>query len=286
MGMERGAGLVPWRPAGELRGLVVEYRGFRDDDGGGAGQHPWREHPSAVVPLIIDCGAGWDVAAPGSAYRAARRIGGFVAGMHDAFAVIAPAGPAFGVQVDLDPLGARRLLGLPMHELTNRVVALEDVIGHASAELHERVATAGSWPERFAIVDAALTRRLRETPAASPGVAWAWHRLRQTDGAVPIGSLAADLGWTPKRLIARFRSEVGLAPKTAARVLRFRALHSRLRMRPADPPAPHWADLALECGYADQSHLVRDVRRMTGLTPTKLLVSLAPPRPRVHAPLA
>lgn len=92
----------------------------------------------------------------------------------------------------------------------------------------------------------------------------------RADGAVSIGSLAAALGWSRKRLIARFRDEIGLTPKTAARVLRFRAFHSRLRTGPAPQS---WVDLALGSGYADQSHLIRDVRRMTGMTPTELLRS-------------
>ena len=263
--------LVPAAPTPLLRGIAIEYRGFRDDA-------PWpqaqREYPSACVPMIIDCGAGWHVATPASGYRTVR-ISGFIAGMHDAFAVVRSVGPALGVQVDLAPLGARRLLQLPMHEIVNRVVPLEDLLGREARRLAERLADAPGWPARFGIIDAMLARRAGEAPAVSSGVAWAWGRLQATAGAVPVGELGSELGWSRKRLVARFREEIGLTPKTAARVLRFHALLAGLRMAGA---AESWAALAAAAGYSDQSHLVRDVRRFAGVTPTELLARAGPRR--------
>jgi len=261
--------LVPAAPAPLLRGIAIEYRGFRNDAPSPPAQ---REYPSACVPVIIDCGAGWHVATPASGYRTVR-TGGFVAGMHDAFALVRSAGPALGVQVDLSPLGARRLLQLPMHEIVNRVVPVEDLLGRDARSLAEQLVDAPGWPERFSIIDAVLARRAAGAPAVSPGVAWAWGRLHATAGAVPVGELGSELGWSRKRLAARFREEIGLTPKTAARVLRFHALVAGLRTAGA---AESWAALAAAAGYSDQSHLVRDVRRFAGMTPTELLARVGP----------
>jgi AraC-like DNA-binding protein len=253
-----------------LTGVVIEYRGFRDERPapGVAREAPW-----GGVPVIIDIGAGWNVASPADGYGPSR-YRGFVAGMHDAFALVEAAGPSFGVQVDLSPLGARRLLGVPMHELTNRIVALEDLLGRDARLLTERLADAPAWPERFAIIDEALTRRLAAARPVSPGVEWAWCRLAATAGAVPVGTLGRELGWSRKRLVASFREEIGLTPKTCARVLRFEALLDRLH---ASLGPVSWAELALECGYYDQPHLVRDVRRLAGVTPTALLGEIPVP---------
>src|SRR5437879_6543411 len=161
--------LVPAAPAPALRGIVVEYRGYRSDAPAPPAQP---EHPAGVVPVIVDLGSGWHVATPASGYRPVR-MDGFVAGMHDAFALVRAAGPALGVQVDLSPLGARRLLGgLPMHELANRAVPLEDLLGRETGPLLERLAEAPRWADRFAILDATLARRAAETPPVSPEVAW------------------------------------------------------------------------------------------------------------------
>jgi len=256
--------LVPAAPAPVLRGTVVEYRAYRFDDPAPPAQP---EHPSACVPMIVDLGSGWHVAAPANGHRPVR-MGSFVAGMHDAFALVGAAGPALGVQVDLSPVGARRLLGVPMHELVNRAVPLEDLLGAEARSLAERLAEAPGWPERFAILDAALARRVAEAPEVAPEIDWAWRRLVATAGAVPVGELGSSLGWSRKRLAARFRDEIGLTPKTAARVVRFHALLRRLR---SDGAATPWADRAAAAGYFDQSHMVRDVRRFAGVTPTELL---------------
>ena len=170
-------------------------------------------------------------------------------------------GAAGGVQVDLTPLGARRILGLPMEELTNRVVALEDVLGRGAAELVERLAEAPGWPERFALLDAALLRRVDAGPAPAPEVAWSYGRLAATDGRVAVGALADEVGWSRRHFAARWRRDVGMGPKAVARILRFqRALRLLREGRPL-------ADVAYDCGFADQPHLNREFRALGGSTP-------------------
>jgi AraC-like DNA-binding protein len=260
--------LVTAQPAESLRGLVIAYQGFRDDAPEG---RVMREPPSGVVPVILDLGCGWRVSTPAAGYQA-QHVVGFAAGMHDAYTLVEPAGPSAGVQVDLSPLAARRLFGIPMHEVTNRVAPLDQLLGRQAAVLCERLGEGRSWPERFAILDQFLAGRLLGGAAVSPEVEWAWRRLASSGGAVPISRLGADLGWTRKRLVARFREEVGLTPKAAARVLRFEAMLTRLR----SGCRTGWAELALECGYFDQSHLAREVRRLAGVTPGALLSGLDP----------
>jgi AraC-like DNA-binding protein len=263
--------LVVARPAAVLRGLVAEYRGFADDN---PLRVPERAYPSACVPLVIDTGSGWRVASPAAAYRPVH-LRGFAAGMHDAFTEWQATGPALGVQVNLTPLGARRLLAVPMHELTNRVVPFDDLFAGDARWLTERLAGARDWRDRFALVDAILAARLVSAPAVSPGVEWAWERLVVSGGAYPIGDLGAELGWSRKRLVARFREEIGLTPKTASRLLRFDALVAKLG---SGRERASWAELAADLGFSDQAHLAREVRRFTGQTPSQLLGSLIPVR--------
>ena len=174
-------------------------------------------------------------------------------------------GAAGGVQVDFTPLGARRCLGLPMDELTNRVVALEDVLGPGAPLLAERLQEAPGWAERFALLDAALLRRAggRARAGAGGGVDVPAARRGATDGS-PIGPLAAEVGWSRRHLAARWRRDVGLGPKAVARILRFEHAHRLVRGGRA------LADVAYECGYADQPHLNRDFRALAGATPREV----------------
>jgi AraC-like DNA-binding protein len=198
----------------------------------------------------------------------------FVGGLSDRPLMTEFVGAAGGVQVDLTPLGARRCLALPMDELTNRVVTLEDVLGQAAPLLAEQLYEAPGWPQRFALLDAALVRRVASGPAPAPEVAWTFQRLAEAGGRPPIGPLAAEVGWSRRHLAARWRRDVGMGPKAVARVLRFERALQLLREGRA------LADVAYDCGYADQSHLNRDFRALAGGTPREVtFVQDAPPLP-------
>jgi AraC-like DNA-binding protein len=188
----------------------------------------------------------------------------FVGGLSDRPTSTEFTGRAGGVQVDLTPLGARRILGWPMEELTNRVVALEDVLGPRAGELVERLREAPGWPERFALLDAALLRRVDAGPAPAPEVAWSYARLAAAGGRVAAGALAEEVGWSRRHLAARWRRDVGMGPKAVARVLRFQRAVQLLRDGGA------LADVAYDCGYADQPHLNREFRALGGSTPREV----------------
>jgi AraC-like DNA-binding protein len=152
---------------------------------------------------------------------------------------------------------------------TNCVVELEDVLPGAR-ELTDRLRDTRDWGERFDHVEAFLSRRLALSPAPSPEIEWSWRELARTGGSIQIAALVEELGWSPRRLIARFREQIGLAPKAAAEVIRFDRAAAALRS--AEPPT--FASLAYRCGSADQAHLNRAFRRFAGTTPSAFLTSL------------
>ncbi len=100
--------------------------------------------------------------------------------------------------------------------------------------------------------------RARLTPAkGSPLVAHAWQHLAASHGRRSVESLAQDTGWSRQYMADRFRAELGITPKTAARIFRFEhacGLISNLRLP--------LADVAAACGYADQAHMTRDWERL------------------------
>jgi uncharacterized glyoxalase superfamily protein PhnB/AraC-like DNA-binding protein len=261
--------LVTGAPHPDLAGAVVRYTGYAE-----RAPEPvrFRELPCTHVPVIIDLDAGWTIADCRHPDRPPERLSSFVAGLTDGPVIVTHGGSARCLQVDLAPLAARRLLGVPMSELANRSVALEDVLGRRAGELAERVGEAPSWAEGYALVEGALRARLAEAPPADPGVAWSLGHLVGSGGGAPIRGLASELGWSHRRLIARFRDAVGMPPKRVARILRFERLTALIR---ADP-ALDWARAAAECGFADQAHLVREVRDLAGVTPTQLRADVIP----------
>jgi AraC-like DNA-binding protein len=208
---------------------------------------------TAAVPLVVKLAD--------SPYRPPA----FVMGGHDSSIVLeGDCSPSY-LEVLLSPLGAYRILGLPLDRLSGHTVDLAEVLGPGGRRLGERLRDTPSWRRRFALLDQFLLRRLDRGPRPAPEVGWAWQRLNATGGAVAIGELAREVGWSHKHLIARFRQQVGMAPKTAARLLRFNGVWRHLDAgRPLD-----WGLVAAETGYADQAHLIREFRQFTGTTPTE-----------------
>jgi AraC-like DNA-binding protein len=197
----------------------------------------------------------------------------FVMGAHGRYSVVEGDCALSYVEMVLDPLGAYRLLGLPMAELSGQLVDLAEVLGAEGRRLGEQLREAVSWRHRFALLDRFLLRRLEEGPQPSPEVGRAWERLVASGGTVPIGRVAEEVGWSHKHLITRFRRQVGLRPKTAARLVRFDGVLGRLDGRqPLD-----WGLVARETGYADQAHLIRDFHQFTGTTPTEFVARTTPP---------
>jgi AraC-like DNA-binding protein len=173
----------------------------------------------------------------------------------------------------LAPLGAYTLLGLPMDELSGQLVDLADVLGPQGRRLAEQLRETRSWRRRFALMDQFLLRQMDSGPQPSPEVGWAWRRLVASGGTEPISRIAREVGWSHRHLIARFRQQIGLTPKTGARLIRLDAVWRRIdKHGPLD-----WGQVAAEAGYADQAHLIRDFRQFTGATPAAFLARACPP---------
>ena len=240
-------------PSAALLGKVSKYYGFTETTPTTMRR---REGPRRDVVLMIGFGEGWLING--------ERFSSFAAGLHDRQVTTEHGGRSFGIHVDLAPPAAYMLFALPMHLLAQQVVSLEDVLDEPS--LADRLHDAGSWADRFRVLDTVIVKRLAEARPPSAGVVWAWGRLLETDGTVAVGTLAEQLGWSRKRIVARFREEVGLPPKTVARLLRF----DRARALVERAQRPDWARIAVECGYYDQSHLINDFRAVTGRTPATL----------------
>ncbi|MCP9276034.1 helix-turn-helix domain-containing protein [Mycolicibacterium arenosum] len=256
--------VIAGTPHPALRDVVLRYEGFEDRRGDPV---TFRELPCSFVPIIIDLDAGWTITYGGAPPM---RVGSFVAGVTDSVVVVGHSGSARCVQIDLTPLGARRLLGVPMSELANVTVPVDAVLGDFGSRLVQRVGDAATWADRFAILDRALRARLAGAAAVDSGVVWSLRRIAAAGGNVAIGELAGELGWSHRTLIARYRDAVGLPPKTVARIVRFESLTARVTR----DPGADWTATALACGYFDQAHLAREVREFAGVTPTVLRAEL------------
>lgn len=236
-----------------------------------------RQMPVIMVPVILNFGPGWEVGSPRTDKGALRPFDSFIAGLHDQSADTLSQGDAACLQLNLTPLGAYRLLGLPMHEIANRTLDLMDLLGTEGADLIDQLRQADDWRRRFDLLDAFLLARISDRAPVAGDIAWALAQLQRSHGKVAIGRLANDLSISRKRLINRFHDQIGLPPKTIGRIYRFNRLLAHLQR----PNRPSLAELADACGYYDQAHFNRDFRDFAGCTPGSYLAGLAPNSPEL-----
>jgi AraC-like DNA-binding protein len=255
---------VRGRAAAPLERYVAWYSGYRQQ-GVPAGRH--RGLPSPYLTLIFTLDDPLVVAGHPDPRQPPGTFLTLLGGLHTTPALITHDGRQSGVQVALNPLGARALCGLPAGELANLDVQADAVLGGAALETQQRMQAAPTWPERFAVLDRLLLRRLAGTDhRPAPELGRAWDLLLRSGGAISVSALAEDVGWSQRRLCGRFSTELGLSPKAAARVVRF----DRAR-RLCGAGQGSLADLAARAGYFDQAHLAREFRAFAGCSPSQWL---------------
>ena len=188
----------------------------------------------------------------------------FVVGELTRFILLQPTGPVDTMGVRFRPGGAYRFLPFPVGLLTDSFVSTGNIWGRDGEYLEEAVLTARSHQHRQHAVETFLLRRLVDSEPRRRFDAAIGEVLRSR-GQLRVNQIAAAIGCSPRQLEREFRAGAGLPPKALARVIRFQNL---LRLAGEDE-LRQWASVALDCGYADQPHMVREFRELTGQSPTE-----------------
>jgi AraC-like DNA-binding protein len=260
--------MVRTAPHPSLRAYVREYVGWFEHF---AAPLCRREVPTAFVPVIINFGAPIRMFDQRDPSRWTD-YGSFTTGAYDSHVLVGSAGPSSGLEMHLSILGARLFMGRPLGELKNTAVSFDDVFGCDGRRLTLELYDAPTWDARFTILDRALASRILSARPPAASVLWTWRRLVETGGRTSIATIVAETGFSQKHVIAQFRQEIGLSPKTLARVLRF---GHAIRIIQAGGGAS-LAAIAQDCGYYDQAHFSRDFHAFAGVTPTELVRSQMP----------
>jgi transcriptional regulator GlxA family with amidase domain len=169
--------------------------------------------------------------------------------------------------VTFKPGGAFPFLGLAADELLDTHVSLQDIWGHGALVIRERLSAGRTAQRRFQILEDVLLSQLVRRPEHHPAVLSALEYFRRNPSRAVVGKLARDLGLSNRRLIDVFSFEVGVKPKLFLRIRRFQRLLQQVHLL----PAVDWEQVALEHGYFDQSHLIRDFVAFSGISPADYL---------------
>jgi AraC-like DNA-binding protein len=236
------------------------------------------EHaPPAPLAALVTC--FWEVTGRTRAHRvlpdgamdllfAAGDEGASVIGPMTRALVTADPSPAWTVGVRFRPGAAMALLGVSAREVRDDRVDAAAVWGRSGRILGERLAASRDPSDARATIAAELVSRLGRAAAGDARVTHAVETLEAARGELPVPAVAARVGLSERQLERLFDERVGYGPKTFARVMRMqRAVESIARTAGRRGTMASWASFARDCGYADQAHLIREFRALTGVTP-------------------
>jgi AraC-like DNA-binding protein len=193
-----------------------------------------------------------------------RFSGAVVSGAHGSGFAPDAADGAFIMGVHFKPGGAFPFLGLPAGDLADTHVDLETLWGRSAGRLRERLCEARTSAERFHLLQDALLSRLRHGVEQHYAVSAALEMFGKNKAGPRVSEAAKYLGLSQRRFIQVFKAEVGMKPKLFSRIQRFQQTRTVIQHN----PSVNWADLAVDLGYFDQSHFIREFLEFSGLSPT------------------
>jgi AraC-like DNA-binding protein len=162
----------------------------------------------------------------------------------------------------LTPLGAFKVFGVPVRELTGALVDLPTLLPRDAESLRDELMCEPEACGRIAAMERFLVRRLPRGPLWHDAAVGAWGLLKRFHGAVRVDAAADAAGISSRQLGRIFREQIGLSPKNAARLLRFE--HATALIRAGDGSL---AEVAAGAGFADQAHLNREFQAFAGVSP-------------------
>ena len=253
---------VERRPPGSLR-THVECLWAVWDDGAVADRPPERIVPDGCPELIIHTGDVFERRDAAGQWKAQPRA--FLAGTLTRPWILRPGRRPRTVGIRFRPGAAGGFLDVSMKDTVDRETSLVDIAGAAAAELIDAVGEAPTIEASLGVAAALLSTRHRRV-VARPGARPAVGLTLASRGRTRVEDVARALGWSRRRLERAFDQDLGISPKLFARIVRLTAVLASLD----DSARGRAVDVALEAGYFDQSHLLRDFRQLAGGAPRSL----------------
>lgn len=224
--------------------------------------------PSGCVQVILNLAREYLLDCPEG--RADQRMpSALVVGARSVYEIIDTSDMADLIGIVFEPGGFGIFAGDAVDLFSNRSTGLEEVWGLSARGLRDRLRELPTPESRMRCLEAFLADRIapritRHGPWRSAEVSFALQHFAHAPAIATVQETARRIGWSERRFSQVFREEVGLTPKTWCRVQRFQRAVQQLHSG-VDVP---WAELALECGYYDQSHFANEFRAFSGIDAT------------------
>jgi AraC-like DNA-binding protein len=217
--------------------------------------------PDGCIELILNFGESF---LQHEADRESIQPQNFLVGQMTGPVLISPTGAVDLIGIRFHPGGTLPFLQIPLHEITDQVVELSDLCPRLERELLGASIDFTTLEERVAAIEGVLITDLLKRKYQSWALSLA-AKVIECRGIISVDQLAQDAGISARQLERRFLNEVGVGPKLLSRILRFQQV-----FRAVESCEVAWAPVAVECGYYDQAHLIRDFNQFAHQTPAVL----------------
>lgn len=266
--------LVSAAPPLDLAPFVAEFWEIE----GVAGYGYEKLIPQGMADFMINLGPPQNVLQNPSDLAPPTFKDAWLSGIHDAPLFAAPTHGSghfntHFVGARLKPEAVSGIFGVDAADVANRVVEAEDFAGRPVRALRAQIGEASNTQNRFTILSDFLRLQSHKDgrPPSSTAL-WAMGRTLALGGNLRIDHLCAELSVSRKHLNALYKRAVGLSPKTYARLSRFRMVMDRLE----SPAEESWVGIAIDRGYFDHAHLVRDFNQFAGEAPEAFIKNRGP----------
>ncbi len=172
-------------------------------------------------------------------------------------------------EICFKPNGFNKIFGLALTGITDHIIPTEDILDINFKYLFEQLCVAKDLNERGTLADAYLLGNLKRRKQVDykHGITIISNLILKSTVPISVRQLAYSANMSIRNFERQFSEEVGMSPKLFSNVVRFnRAFEVKLRY-----PQKDWTTIALECGYFDQTHLIKDFKRFTGNAPAAFL---------------
>ena len=188
----------------------------------------------------------------------------FVVAQMKSFIELAPSGPFGFMSIRFSAQGAYHFFGIPMKEIVNGIVDLNELWKSLADEMTDRVQSATNGADRSSLIQKHLLLQLRRNGQVDKAVDYSLNELYRSNGQLSIEQLAAKTGLSNRQLIRRFDQKVGMSPKEFSTIIRF--IHATRLLK---DKSKSLYDVSYLCGYYDHAHFFHDFKKFSGLNPRK-----------------
>jgi AraC-like DNA-binding protein len=154
-------------------------------------------------------------------------------------------------------------LGLPLGDLSDKVVDGDLILKKIFLQLREQLFTCYTVEKKFLLAELILTKHFLPVLSVDPIIEYAVNRILAAPEIVVIKSIAVKTGYSSRHLVHLFKHKVGVSPKAFLKIIRFQKSIREIELK----GYTNFSSLASDCGYYDQSHFIADFKSFSGFTP-------------------